>query len=321
MDLLLIMTYAAICIGIFKVFKIPLNKWTVPTAILGGIIIIGTLIFLMNYNHPYSEAAREYYVTTPIIPSVSGRVIEVPVAPNTPLQAGDVLFRLDSIPFENKVKDLQARLVSATQDLERAKSLLKSGAGIARNVDLAQASVDSLTAQLDDAQYNLDQSTVRAPTAGFVTQVYLQPGMYAMAMPLRPVMVFVHKDENAYVGWFRQNYMLRLVPGDEAEVAFDGIPGEVFSAVVIGPLPVLAEGQIQASGTLVDTVMGQTVRAGRIPVVLRITDPKFDTYRNQVPMGSYGQAAIYSKHMHHVAIMRKILLRMAAWMNYIFPFH
>lgn len=36
MDLLLILTYAAICIVIFKVFKIPLTKWTVPTAVLGA---------------------------------------------------------------------------------------------------------------------------------------------------------------------------------------------------------------------------------------------------------------------------------------------
>mgnify|MGYP003543978106 CR=1 FL=1 len=40
MDLLLILTYTAICVGIFKIFKIPLNKWTVPTAVLGGVFII-----------------------------------------------------------------------------------------------------------------------------------------------------------------------------------------------------------------------------------------------------------------------------------------
>ena len=68
MDLLLILTYTALCIGIFKIFKIPLNKWTVPTAVLGGVIIIGTLIMLMNYNHPYSELARNYYVSTPVVP-------------------------------------------------------------------------------------------------------------------------------------------------------------------------------------------------------------------------------------------------------------
>lgn len=52
MDLLLIITYAAICIAIFKIFRLPLNKWTVPTAVLGGVVLIGGLILTMNYNHP-----------------------------------------------------------------------------------------------------------------------------------------------------------------------------------------------------------------------------------------------------------------------------
>ena len=40
MDLLLILTYTSICVVIFKVFNIPLTKWTVPTAVLGGVILI-----------------------------------------------------------------------------------------------------------------------------------------------------------------------------------------------------------------------------------------------------------------------------------------
>ena len=99
MDLLLILTYTAICVVIFKVFKIPLNKWTVPTAILGGIVLIGSLIFLMNYNHPYSEVSRSYFVSTPIVPAVSGMVVEVPVQGNRIMEKGEVLFRIDPIPF------------------------------------------------------------------------------------------------------------------------------------------------------------------------------------------------------------------------------
>ena len=53
-----IIAITALCIVIFKVFKIPLNKWTVPTAVLGGKFLIGGLIFTMNYNHPYSESTR-----------------------------------------------------------------------------------------------------------------------------------------------------------------------------------------------------------------------------------------------------------------------
>ncbi|MDK6765003.1 hypothetical protein QP380_06995, partial [Klebsiella aerogenes] len=55
METLLLLCYAALCIVIFKVFRIPLNKWTVPTAVLGGVILIGMLIPGMNYNFPYSE--------------------------------------------------------------------------------------------------------------------------------------------------------------------------------------------------------------------------------------------------------------------------
>ncbi|MGI9292376.1 MAG: HlyD family secretion protein, partial [Pseudomonadales bacterium] len=78
MDLLLILSYTALCVAIFKIFKIPLNKWTVPTAILGGIFIIGALLLLMNYNHPYTPMAKQIYFTTPIVPAVSGIVVDIP---------------------------------------------------------------------------------------------------------------------------------------------------------------------------------------------------------------------------------------------------
>ena len=92
MDLLLIMTYAALAYAVFKIFKIPVNGFTLLTAVLGGIAIISLLLLAMNYNHPFSKEARFYYNTTPIVPAVSGIVIEVPAKANTPMIAGDVLF-------------------------------------------------------------------------------------------------------------------------------------------------------------------------------------------------------------------------------------
>jgi len=319
MDLLLILTYTAICVVVFKVFKIPLTKWSVPTAILGGIALIGTLIFVMNYNHPYSEIGRDYFTTVPIVPQVTGQVIEVPVAANQPLNKGDVLLKLDPTPFESKVASLTAGLKSAQNDLDRAKKLLRSGSISQRQVDLAQESVDDFTAKLATSKWELDNTIVRAPSDGFVTQVLVRPGVMAASLPLRPVMVFVPKESRTMVGWFRQNSMLRLKAGYEAEVALDGIPGEVFSARVTKVMPALAEGQVQASGNLLG--METANRPGRIAVVVEIDDPDFAAYAGSIPGGLYGQVAVYSDHAHHVAVMRKILLRMSAWMNYIFPFH
>lgn len=319
MDLLLILTYTAICVAVFKIFRIPLNKWTVPTAALGGVVLIGALIFLMNYNHPYSEVSRSYFVSTPIVPAVSGQVIEVPVKGHQTLEKGDVLFRIDPTPFENRVKSIRAQLVSAKADLSRASELARRNVGNRRDVDITAARVEDLQAQLNIAQFELDNTTVRAPSKGYVTQVALRPGVYAVKMPLRPAMVFIPQEDYFYVAWMRQNSQLRLSIGDEAEIAFDGIPGEVFAARVKMVLPVIAEGQVQPSGNLIGFTGSPP--PGRVPVLLEVVAPEFAAYRDLMPGGAYGQAALYSEHFHHVAIMRKILLRMASWMNYIFPFH
>lgn len=319
MDLLLILTYTAICVVIFKVFNIPLTKWTVPTAVLGGVVLIGSLIFLMNYNHPYSEISREYFATTPIVPAVTGTVVEVPVSPMTMLKKGDVLFKIDPIPFQNTVDSLTARIVLAREDSERARTLLKSRNISQRDADTAFTRLENLTGQLLTAEFELDMTTVRAPTDGYVIQVALRPGMRAASLPLRPVMIFLHNENDLFIGWFRQNSLLRLEEGNEAEVAFDGIPGRVFSGKVKAVMPALSEGQIQPTGDIIRPTAAPF--PGRIAVMITITDPEFEEFRGKVPGGAYAQTAIYSEHFHHVAIMRKILLRMSAWMNYLFPFH
>ena len=113
--------------------------------------------------------------------------------------------------------------------------------------------------------------------------------------------------------------MLRLTVGDKAEVAFDGVPGKVFSGEVALVFPAISEGQVQPSGNLISPLSAP--RPGRVPIYIDITDPEFEPYREIIPGGAYAQAAVYTEHFHHVAIMRKILLRMSAWMNYLFPFH
>lgn len=319
MELLMMLAYTAVCIVIFRLFKIPLNKWTVPTAALGGVTMISTVVILMNYNHPYAELGRQYFVTTPIVPNVSGQVIEVGVRGHEMLEQGDVLFRIDPQPFENRVRSLVAQELAARLELERKQGLYQAKAISERELELARADFDDVTAQLALAQYELDQATVRAPSRGYATQVALRPGMRAVSMPLRPVMVFVGDEDHYLVGWFRQNSLLRIEVGSRAEVAFDGIPGTVFQGEVEVVAPTLAEGQIIASGDLVNTPVNP--RPGRAPVLVRIDDPAFAEYAGQIPGGAHVEMAIYSEHFHHLAKMRQILLRASSWLKFLFPFH
>ena len=108
MELLLILTYAAICVAIFKIFRIPVNKWTLPTAALGGIFLIAGILLIMNYNHPSTKSARIYFTTTPIMPTVT--------KPNEPLNEGDVLFSLEARPYQYVVDQKNAQAtVKVTQ--------------------------------------------------------------------------------------------------------------------------------------------------------------------------------------------------------------
>ena len=134
-----------------------------------------------------------------------------------------------------------------------------------------------------------------------------------------------HQDVLHVAGWvslftllaaFRQNSALRLKAGYEAEIVYPSIPGRVFKGKVVSVLPNMAEGQLQTSGILIGTEAFQ--RIGRVPVVIEVLD---DMSEYNLSTGSRAQVAVYSDHFHHVAIMRKILLRMSSWQNYLYLDH
>ena len=112
--------------------------------------------------------------------------------------------------------------------------------------------VAQLQSELRSAEYDLDQSTVRAPTDGYVTQLFLRPGMMAVPLPLRPLLIFVHSEASVFAAAFQQNALQRVEVGNEAEVAFDAIPGRIFHGSVSSLSSPVADGQLLASGELIN---------------------------------------------------------------------
>jgi multidrug resistance efflux pump len=373
MDLLIILTYAAFAYGAFKLFKIPVNGFTLLTAALGGIAILGGLLLGMNYNHPFSSQARFYFHTTPIVPAVSGIVIEVHAESGKMMKKGDILFRIQPEPFENAVKAKEAALADALQATkqlheaadvaqkklesaladrdgaldvyERSKKLIADGV-IAQvqfertksNYNAAEATAQSaqseanrarleaeavvkgvntdvarLQSELDTAKFNLDEATVRAPTDGTVQQNFLRPGMYAASLPLRPVMVFLHDEKPKFTAAFLQNSAQRIIEGSEAEFILPSVPGRFFKGKVSAVGEYISQGQLQPSGNLIDPelIKGE----GRILVAI---EPQEDISKYLIVPGSTAQVAIYTHHMHHLGLLRKVLLRMSSWTNYLF---
>ncbi|GGC68248.1 HlyD family secretion protein [Chelatococcus reniformis] len=370
MAALLLLGYAAIFVVIFKLLRVPVTRWTITTAAIGGVVLVGGLLLAMNYNHPYTTEARLYFYTTPIVPEVKGRVVEVPVKPNAALKKGDVLFKIDPQPYQFVVTQKEAALAEAEQGVKQLQtSLDQAGAAAAKaqaQVDLAQetydrqvqllerkvvaqATVDTasrnleaanqslvgaqaaeararlaatseiggvnttvarLAADLRDARYDLAQTTVTAPTDGYVTQLFLRPGMMAASSP---AMIFIHQGDRMFAAAFPQTVVQRLRPGQEAEIAFDAIPGRVFVGKLQTLVDAVSQGQLQASPALLNPE-----DRGKTPgLALAAIEIDEDLSPYQLPAGATAQVAVYSDHLAPVAVIRRILLRMNSWLNYV----
>ena len=329
---LMTIIYVAILWVVFKVFKVPINKWTATTSILIGFFGIGFVVIVQNYYHPYSKEARMYFYTTPIYSRVQGRVVEVPVLPNVPLKKGDVLFRLNPEPFEDDVASLKGELQRAEVERDRSKEeqersldIFRKGAGSEREVqswrikyETAMADIVNIQARLDKAVFDLEEEVVvRAPTDGYVTQQRLRPGMTVVSQPQTvPVMTFVHAEDPEFIAAFLQNGLQNIKPGNEAEITFDAIPGRAFKGEVKKVLQAIAQGQVQPDGTLMNLdAAAERGQQGRVPVQIEILD---DMSGYQLPAGAKAEVAVYSERWKPVAIVRRILLRMKSWQKYIF---
>jgi RND family efflux transporter MFP subunit len=249
-----------------------------------------------------------------IVPDVAGEVIDVPVAANVPLKAGDVLFRIDPTPYDAQVKAIQAQLKLSTTRLAQMTQLFERDSGRGFDVEQRQSEVDQLKAQLEGAQWNLDKTTIRAPADGYVTNVALRKGARVANLPLSPVMAFIDTS-NTLIGVELAQIDARYVaPGQAVEVTFKYLPGQVFTGKVETVLQAIATGQVQTSGL---AVQSKGIEAAPFVARIRLDDAAL---ADRLPAGSTGTAAIFTDRVKAAHVIRKVLLRQIAITNYVNPY-
>jgi RND family efflux transporter MFP subunit len=286
--------------------------WKASPFLVLFLLLVG-LFIPMGWGAPQG-AALVIRQSVPIVPNVAGEVVEVPVEANTPLRFGDVLFRIDPIPFQAQVDTLAAQLKFEQLRRSQMTQLQENQTGRAFDVQQRQASVDQLTAQLAGAQYNLEQTVVRAPADGYVTNLGLRKGARVSTLPLSPVMAFVDTSETL-VGVEIQQIDARYVrPGQEVEVTFKFLPGRVYAGKVVAVLQALSTGQAQASGQAITPP-----RIESVPFGVRVALDDAEVAR-RLPAGATGTAAIFTDRIKPSHIIRKVLLRQIAILNYVNPF-
>jgi multidrug resistance efflux pump len=215
----------------------------------------------------------------------------------------------------------QEKIASGGNRLQAAREALKGAEAAERQARLAlEAESDGMNpevrqavAQLELKRWELDQTVVRAPSDGYATHVGLRPGQMATPLPLTAPIVFVTKEKAKFIATFPQNVIAMIEPGLEAELAFKAYPGRVFKAKVSRVVPIIPEGQFVADGQLQSATSGQA--PGQIPVVFDYGD---DVAALNLPAGAQASVAVYTHHVHAMAIVRKIILRIKSWENYVF---
>jgi len=318
METLMILTYATFCWIVFKVFKVPVNKWSLTTAVLGGVIMLAVTLMGMAYYHPASKSARTYFLTTPIVSNVRAKVTEVCVKPNQRVRKGDILVKLDDTPYRAVLDDLKAQLAFAKKRLEDVKELRRVAGGSKFDVHEYEKQVASLTAQVAKAQFDVDSCTVRAASDGFVTQIRVRPGQMAVPFPTMPLLTFVSLDATTFIAGFSQEPLRNIKPGNPAEIIFPSVPGRTFQGHVVQVYPTMAEGEIVPDRRMFSFTT--RLPEGQVPVRIAIDD-NLSAYN--LPLGVDAVVATYDMDhpiWSHVAIIRKILLRMKSW-QYFMTFH
>lgn len=308
LNIYLVLLFALVKVGIvrFTLF------WKV-SPVLCLVLLEAVLFIPMRWGAPGGPTLVQR-PSVAIVSDVAGEVLEVPVEPNRPLKEGDVLFRVDPLPFQAQVDVLAAQLSFEELRLSQMSELERTQAGRRFDVQQRQATVEQLRAQLAAAKWNLDKTVARAPADGYVTNVALRKGARVGTLPFAPAMAFIDTTDTVIGVEVAQNTARFIEPGQAVEVTFKLLPGTVHSGKVVEMLQAISTGQVQPSGLAVTPV---PITDAPFIVKIRLDD---QALARSLPAGAVGSAAIYTEHLKPTHVIRKVILRQIAILNYVLPF-
>jgi len=199
----------------------------------------------------YAYQAAEEYIRNPwtrngqvrghviqVAPRVSGMVVNIAVIDNQWVKRGDLLFEIDSEPFEISIAQAEASLErsrissrSAKIEYDRLQEIFTKDAGAVSQKDLNRreanylqslSQIDIAWEQLRAAQLNLTYTAVRASVEGYVSNINFQIGTQAVVNS--PILALVDSNSFWVFGYFRESQIGRFKIGDTAKVTLMAYP-------------------------------------------------------------------------------------------------
>jgi RND family efflux transporter MFP subunit len=263
-----------------------------------AIALVAILISLLTWQHyvtsPWTRNGSVRVQVANIAPQVPGKIVELRVADNQFVHKGDVLYMIDPFDFEVAVRVGKALLDQRAADFEvkQAESARRQHLSdlattpeqqqiFAGNAAQAKAAYEAAAHQLAQADLNLKRTNVVSPVDGYVTNLLLRVGDYAVTGV--PNISVIDSDSFWIDGYFEETKMGRVCVGDRAEAQLMG-----YTQPILGHVKTVTRGvsvSNAAAGTQglpnVDPIYTWVRLAQRVPVRLAI-----DTVPAGVPLVS-----------------------------------
>ncbi len=196
---------------------------------------------------------------------------------------------------------------------EAQATLAKAQLALDSEIDGVNTGVAQAKAQLAQAQYFLNNTTLVAPEDGMIVNQQARPGLVVGDVRLGAIASFVTAEPPYLLATYRQQNLKFVKPGNEVEIALDLWPGEIFKGEVEAVWWATSQGQYLPSGRLPEFVLPKL--PGRIAVQIKFTPPA----DREVPTGGHAAVAIYTGGGKSFEFLRRINIRLYSFANFIRP--
>jgi multidrug resistance efflux pump len=226
--------------------------------------------------------------------------------------------RDDIVKLADRGVNSQFQLQEAVSTIGQLDAGLRAARARKQGLELRIASqvdgVDSAVAQvqqlLRSAEWNLQQTEIRAPGDGIVTALTLQAG--SRVTMLNSAVAFVPYGNRVLTGVFSQTSAHALQVGVPVMVAMRGQPGKYFETVIVGVFPGTGEGTLPSTGTL--PTISQLLGSNSVAVRLKLPD---DQPEYLTRLGASGSALVITPEAGPIEPLAKILFWITRYMNYL----
>ena len=361
MEIILLGIYAFFVWLIF--FKFKWLPWNITSQVIVAtipIFALTVLILFMNIVAPSSHDVRTMNYTIPVVPRVSGQVTEVPIEPNRPIKKGDVLFKIDPVPFEAAVKAVEATLQGAKDQLNNATAkkasltpridlaekrveqftqLTASGAGKRADLEQAQSDLGNLQSEFlaADATESQARAQISKSEADVINAkydldgcVYLAPANGRVAnLALQPGVRATTVTANAVMSFIQEDdpWILAFYHQNELRYVEPGNEAEIFLETYPGRIIKCKVDSIMwatAQGQMpISGTVGTTAGLGLLSdriAVRLLVEPKEKDLF--LATGAVGAGAIFTEHGKIIHIVRKVFVRVSAKIDwFVFKLH